>query len=64
MPPERQREFSLISKLPTTGIEEGDAEKMKASIADKLALGSLQRIGRKAALPSGCSSKNYTMLSF
>jgi hypothetical protein len=63
MPPERQREFWLINTFLTTGIKEGDAEEMKALIADKLALGSLQRMGRNVALPSGCSSKNCTMLS-
>jgi hypothetical protein len=62
MLPERQREFWLMSTFLTTRIDEGNAEELKALIADKLALGSLQRIGRNVALPSGCSSKNYTML--
>jgi len=39
--------------IPYDGVEEGDAEEMKALIADKLALGSLQRIGRNVAPPFG-----------
>jgi hypothetical protein len=43
---EREREFHLMTTFLTASVDDDDIEELKQNIANKLALNSLQRIGR------------------